>query len=139
MRFLWSRRREYGIFSLMESPKNTAQLDKKTSRGGHIVFVAIAALLNLATWGSLYWKLPPSDDTFFLHYNIYFGVDQTGGWSGLLWIPGTGAALIVVNTLLVRFLQSQPAMISRMVNVMTALMSAAILVAMWLLITSNLA
>ncbi|MCX6746127.1 MAG: hypothetical protein NTX00_03870 [Candidatus Parcubacteria bacterium] len=64
-------------------------------------------LLNLVIWFILYWKLHPlsySAETdygqIYLHYNIYFGIDNIGSWYGAFIIPILGLFIILFNNLL---------------------------------------
>lgn len=69
---------------------------KRRPFGVWIIF-GLALLCNALTWGLVLWKLPPTESTVFLHYNIYFGIDLAGSWYQLLWIPGSGTAIFGIN------------------------------------------
>ncbi len=64
-------------------------------------------ILNILAWVILYWKLRPlsfSSDTdygqIYLHYNIYFGIDNVGNWYEAFTIPLLGLFIILFNNLL---------------------------------------
>jgi hypothetical protein len=122
----------------MEKGEKQQKSPKDLGNPSGFLFLIVAAAVNAATWASLYWKLPPSDEIFFLHYNIYFGVDSTGDWSGLLWIPASGAIYIVMNAVLLVLLRQQQPAFKRVIGVMTIVLNVIACIAMWLLINSNL-
>jgi hypothetical protein len=62
-------------------------------------FLLASIVINMATWGYILWKLPPSNGTVFLHYTIYYGVDLTGEWWRLLLMPGTGLLVILLHSI----------------------------------------
>jgi len=70
------------------------------------LMIAIAAILNGLAWALIFWKIPPTDSTVYLHYNIFFGIDLIGSWYQILWIPGSGTAALVLNTVVI-FLSRQ--------------------------------
>lgn len=107
------------------------------SRSG-IFFFFIAFLLLAAQWGILFWKFPPQEGTVFLHYNIYFGIDATGEWNQLLWIPGAGAALFLFNSVVLLFFRPVHHFFPTFIAIMTACIEAMIFVALALILYINL-
>lgn len=67
---------------------------------------ALALLANAISWGILLWKVPSTEETVFLHYNIYFGIDLAGEWKQIFWIPGSGLVVWAVNSLFTLWSQS---------------------------------
>ena len=61
----------------------------------------LSTLLNLGSWGILYFGLPHTDQLFVLRYNIYFGISRIGPWWHFLLIPLVGLLLLVLNFLIV--------------------------------------
>ncbi|MBT3419391.1 MAG: hypothetical protein HN726_03855 [Candidatus Magasanikbacteria bacterium] len=57
-------------------------------------------LANLLTWGWLLWYIQPQDGFIFLHYNILFGVDYSGEWWRVLYLPLIGFLIFCVNAIL---------------------------------------
>jgi hypothetical protein len=96
-----------------------------------------AVLCNIATWSLLLWKIPQTSETIFLHYNVYFGVDLTGGWRQLFWVPGSGTVILLVNTLVI-LLDAHMHRIARvMMGVLTIGFQMMLLVASVLIILLN--
>ncbi len=68
-----------------------------------LILCCLALLCNIGTWAVLLWKIPHTNETIFLHYNIYFGIDLTGSWRQLFWVPGTGSVIFLVNSAVIFF------------------------------------
>lgn len=122
----------------METAEKSQKKQLKHIEKSTFVLFLGAILAHGLVWASLFWKLPPTDATLFLHYNIYFGVDLTGGWNGLLWIPLTGAAILVMNIVLLLALKPLPRVLQHIVAIMTFLLQLVVLSALWLVIYINL-
>lgn len=56
-----------------------------------------AALFNIASWLSLVWQINAKHTTFFLHYTVYFGVDWTGQWYKVFFVPLAGLLILLGN------------------------------------------
>ncbi|MDP3244544.1 MAG: hypothetical protein Q8M83_02695 [bacterium] len=57
----------------------------------------LAAFLNVASWLSLMWQINAKHATFFLHYTVYFGVDWTGQWYKIFFVPLVGLLILLGN------------------------------------------
>ena len=64
------------------------------------IMVIITIILNLAAWGWLIWHIRPQEAPLFLHYNVLFGVDLTGNWFSVFYVPFAGLAIFGLNTML---------------------------------------
>lgn len=104
---------------------------------GYGILITISLLLNTAAWGIILWKLPYTEGTVFLHYNTYFGIDLTGDWSRLLWIPGSGTALLLVNVLIALFARAIDRFLNMIAICATVCMEAALLLASVLVVLLN--
>jgi hypothetical protein len=63
-----------------------------------VLWITIASLtINLANWIMLWIFIKPVDYSIILHYNVYFGVDMTGSWKSVFFLPGVGLLLFLVN------------------------------------------
>lgn len=102
--------------------------------------LTVASLVcNAATWTLLVWKIPYTQDTVFLHYNVFFGVDLTGSWSQLLWLPGSGLGILFVNSLAVFFGKHMDHVAKTAITILTLLFQVMLLVASLLVILLNTA
>jgi hypothetical protein len=97
----------------------------------------VSLVCVVATWALLLWKIPYSEDIVYLHYNVFYGVDLTGAWSQLLWLPGTATAIWLVNSLVVRFDKQMTHVTKISISVVTAAMEVMLLVGAVLLILLN--
>jgi hypothetical protein len=106
---------------------------------GRLLALAVAAfLINAGSWGLLFWKLPPTDGTVFLHYNVFYGIDLVGGWRELLWMPGSGLAIFAVNTVIVLLSRQQlDRFLKTVVMMMTVVFEIMITYATFLIILLN--
>jgi len=72
-----------------------------------ILWMSVAALvINLVNWAILAIFVRDVDFQIILHYNVYFGVDQTGDWKLSFFLPAIGLVLFLVNLVLSRFFYS---------------------------------
>lgn len=64
------------------------------------ILLGLSIALNLFSWGWLLWYIRPQQSPIFLHYNVLFGVDLTGFWYEVFFLPLAGLMIIIVNTIL---------------------------------------
>lgn len=101
------------------------------------IFLLVSILLCAASFGLILWKIPPTENTVFLHYNVYFGVDRTGNWRDIFWLPGSGAAILVLNAAFVLWSKRMDPFIRRLALSCTMLFQLVIFVAAVLLVLLN--
>lgn len=63
-----------------------------------------AGLINACIWLALFFFIDHSAEITILHYNIYFGPDGFGEWYRLLWLPGIGLGILIMNLALTPWL-----------------------------------
>jgi len=69
-----------------------------------ILWMSVAALvINLVNWAILAIFVRDVDFQIILHYNVYFGVDQTGDWKLSFFLPAIGLVLFVANFIVALF------------------------------------
>lgn len=70
-----------------------------------IIFWLLTAnlALNIASWVVLAIFVQPVDSNIILHYNVYFGVDLTGGFRQVFFLPLIGLVLLTVNSFLANY------------------------------------
>lgn len=67
-------------------------------KDGLILGLFIPALfLNIASWLSLLWQINAKHASFFLHYTVYFGVDWTGPWYQIFFVPLLSLLILLGN------------------------------------------
>lgn len=59
-----------------------------------------AIVINSAAWIFLVFVMPSLSAQAFLHYTVYFGIDWTGAWYQILYLPLSGIAVGIVNNTL---------------------------------------
>lgn len=101
------------------------------------LLLLLAFLINAFTWGVLLWRIPQGTETLFLHYNIYFGIDSIGGWKQLAWIPGSGLAIAVLNSVLIFLSTQTDRMIKMTVSILTVAFEVMLATAAVLIILLN--
>lgn len=94
-------------------------------------------MLNILSWILIFWKQPYTEETILLHYNIFFGIDLTGSWRQLLWIPGSGLVIAIVNTMVIVFRNKTEYLYNIIFLLLTAIIQAMILLATVLVILLN--
>ncbi|MDQ1284382.1 MAG: hypothetical protein QG620_730 [Patescibacteria group bacterium] len=77
-------------------------LEKKEFFQKPIVYWLIIAgiVANAVNWGVLAFLIKQEVSDIILHYNVYFGVDATGGPQKIYIMPLTGLALFFINLFL---------------------------------------
>ncbi|MEK7183533.1 MAG: hypothetical protein AAB776_02770 [Patescibacteria group bacterium] len=65
-----------------------------------------------------------------LHYNIHIGVDTVGPWWQIYMVPVIGLVIILVNTVLARFMWTRDPVLSRIAGVATVVLQLVLLTAM---------
>jgi len=76
-------------------------------------------------------------ESFFLHYNIIFGVDLVGEWWRVFFLPLGGLLVIAVNLAMGIFLYNSDKFFSRLLALAAAGIQAAVLTAVYLLVSLN--
>lgn len=98
---------------------------------------------NIFTWLILYYKLSPfayltQAGQVYLHYNIYFGIDNIGSWYMALVIPLLGLLILVVNNILAYFFYIRDKVLSRILVLCAAFLQLVLLVASVFVILLNI-
>jgi hypothetical protein len=89
-----------------------------------VLGTVIASLaINLANWIMLAIFIKPVDYSIILHYNVYFGVDMTGSWKSVFFLPGIGLLLFIINFLLAFYFYKRLERIACHVLLMAGLMA----------------
>ncbi len=101
------------------------------------VLLGCSLVVNGLAWGVILWKLPQTDATIFLHYNIYYGVDLTGRWHEVFYIPGSGAVILLLNAAVLWFTKALGAVLRTMVLAVTLGLELAVLLASVLVVLLN--
>jgi hypothetical protein len=64
------------------------------------IIIILALLVNFLIWAYLYFIVQPTAESYTLHYNIYFGIDQIGSGIKLYLMPLFGLIVIGFNSLI---------------------------------------
>jgi len=97
----FNKKKQINIQSLKEKiklffKKNFAEKDYFQNQ--ILVWLLILSLAgNLANWIILLIFIRPVDFPIILHYNVYFGVDSTGDWKQVYFLPAIGFLLLIIN------------------------------------------
>ncbi len=107
-----------------------------------IIILVCSLLLNIAQWVLLYVFVPQpapgSDFGVILHYNFYFGVDLIGEWYKIFYIPASGLACIIGNTVLAVWIHKREALLSLVLEFSALVMQVLLGISTALVIISNL-
>lgn len=101
------------------------------------------SLLIIATAQAIMWwytvsRVRPSDQQFFLHSNIIFGVDLVGAWWKIYLVPTVGAIFLILNALLAWWLYRSDRLAARLVLIFTIVVELAIGQGLWRIIGLNI-
>ena len=102
-------------------------------------FLPLAAglFLNLAAWGWLLFAIPRGSEQTFLHYTVFFGIDDVGPWHRVFFAPLGGIAVLFVNAVLGWMLYKRETFMAHVLVAMAALVQALVLVNATLVIALN--
>lgn len=68
------------------------------SRDSYARWLLIGAMvLNASLWAAVLRFVPRQGSFLPLHYTIYFGINLTGNWWQMLWLPAIGLAVLVAH------------------------------------------
>ena len=107
-----------------------------------INFIA-SLLINVFTWFILWYKLhafaySTEYGQIYLHYNIYFGIDNIGFWTEAFIIPLLGLFIIIFNNILAYIFYLQEKLISYFLIITQTLLQIILLAAAIFLILLNI-
>ncbi len=125
----------YNIIKFLENPYREDLVVK-------ITFIS-SVLLNAITWFIIFYKLYPFSylteyGQIFLHYNVYFGVDNIGFWYKAFIIPALGLFIIFLNNILAYIFYLQEKIISYVLIIGQALLQIILLAAAIFVILLNI-
>lgn len=110
----------------------TKSLRDVIGSGGAFLAFAGSGLLNVFSWLSLALQLRPQNYQVPVHYSSRFGVDATGPWYSLFYLPLLGLALLALNIWLAGFVRGRSAVLVYFVAFSTLLIEALILITTFL-------
>lgn len=99
--------------------------------------VIIGLALNLAAWGWLLSAIPRGGEQTFLHYTIFFGVDEVGPWYHVFRAPLVGIVVLCINVLLGWALYRRETFMAHVLIITAALVQALVLVSAALIVALN--
>ncbi len=97
----------------------------------------LSLILNALTWVWLFTHVHVKQDSFFIHYNILFGVDQIGSLVDLLLIPVFALVIALVNAGLGWLVFSKDKIMAHLLNTIGFLVQIFTLMAIALLMALN--
>lgn len=101
-----------------------------------VMFIA-TMVLNLASWIWLLWNIRPTQTPIFLHYNVLFGVDLTGSWFSVFFVPFAGLGIASLNVFLGWMLFQRDKFVPQVLMAIALLCNAFILIQSALLVFLN--
>lgn len=101
------------------------------------IALTLSIVMNVVIWLYLSQYVKPFSDTFYLHYNIYFGVDLIGSSYKMYIIPLAGFVFIAVNYFLSCLAGGRNILTGRLVIWTTLLLQLVLFVAAYLIIVIN--
>ncbi|PIT88284.1 MAG: hypothetical protein COU29_03390 [Candidatus Magasanikbacteria bacterium CG10_big_fil_rev_8_21_14_0_10_36_32] len=105
-------------------------------------WVLFPLIISAAGQGFSWWYIlfftQSSQEQYFLHYNIIFGVDLVGDWWKLLFIPIGGLIILIVNFLLSISCYNKDKVLSRLFTVFTAIFQLCLVLTAYLAVGMNI-
>lgn len=84
--------------------------------------ISLSLFLNSANWLAIWYFVEPVDFPIILHYNVYFGVDMTGDWKKIFFLPGMGLLMFFINFFLAFYFFEKSEKIASYILLMAGLM-----------------
>lgn len=107
-----------------ETQESLAEVSRFFLKNRIIFWLSISSFLaNLAGWIVPLIFIKPIDKNIILHYNVYFGVDMTGRWQQVFFLPGIGLAVLLLNSALALFFYAKKERIASHILIMTSFMA----------------
>ncbi len=103
----------------------------------NIPFILVILVFLSQTWFVLS-NLEPTEDLYYLHYNVIFGVDLVGPWWRMLFLPVNGLLIILVNYVISFLLYDKYKFLSYLVSFITVLLEVLLLLGTMLTIRMNI-
>jgi hypothetical protein len=97
----------------------------------------LGVLVNAIVWALLLTQVPRESDQVFLHYTIFFGVDDIGPWRRLLIVPAAGLFIVLANGIFGWWAFSRDKFLAHLMNAGAALCQLFLLASSFLLVTLN--
>ncbi len=97
----------------------------------------LSLLCNLGIILWLAWYVRPQEVPIFLHHNILFGVDLTGPWYAVFYLPLIGIIILTLNLFLGMFLYKKDKLTSHVLALVTFLCHVFLVISATLLVFLN--
>ena len=94
-------------------------------------------LVNFCLWLFLIWRVKTLSSFIFLHYNIYFGIDQLGSRNGIFILPALGLGFLIINFILARLTYSEEKNLSYFLAAASSFIQVILVLAGVLIISIN--
>lgn len=114
------------------------ELPRKEKKMTLLWWMGGSLAINALAWFLLWWKIPFTTSPVYLHYNIYFGIDLTGSWWQLFWLPASGLVIIIINGLMIFKLKKIPKVMQIIIMVATLVMQVMTLLSAVLVVLLNI-
>lgn len=101
------------------------------------VFFCFGVLTNAVVWALLLTQIPRESDQVFLHYTIFFGVDDIGPWRSLLTVPAAGLFIVLANGIFGWSVFSRDKFLAHILNAAACVCQLLLLASSFLLVTLN--
>lgn len=118
--------------SVIDSIQLTAIYERRPLR----LALGLAIILNVTLWLVVVFSPPARETIVPLHYNIYFGIDLFAEWQKIYSLPISGAAILVINTLLALTILRREVVLTTF-TVVSSILTQLILLAALVLILSQ--
>lgn len=102
-----------------------------------LISTGLSLVLNATAWGLLFWGIPHSETSVFLHYTVLFGVDSIGTRDQVYAAPLWGLVILFVNLLVAWLVSAREQFMAQILLVSTVFTQLATLLAAFLLVFLN--
>lgn len=103
-----------------------------------LISFILSFLLNLFIWLFLYFKIKPSPNPIFLHYNIYFGVDLIGPWWRIYLLPLTGILALFINFIISAIIYDKEKILSYFLMIIAGFLQVFLILSAIFIVGQNL-
>ena len=97
----------------------------------------LGLIIQIIMWEEIIRRLSASGFSVFIHYTSLFGFDLVGEWWGLLFLPGSGLALLFLTYGAAFFMHGSERLPARLLSLFALASQIGLLIAAWLIIGLN--
>jgi hypothetical protein len=103
-----------------------------------LVSLFVSLLFQILAWWYIFFYINLGEVSYFLHYNIIFGVDLVGLWWKILILPISGVVVLFLNFSGSFYFYNIDKVLSRLLAIFTPIFQLFLFIAVYLIVDMNI-